>query len=98
MSGFSVILATEQTTERDIMPDIKIPEPTLPHPIAGYWSSDNADKLLSWDFVSQRMSAAKSYWIATTIPVGSRHAVAGWGVWLGDALDFGGSEDSGWSR
>jgi nitroimidazol reductase NimA-like FMN-containing flavoprotein (pyridoxamine 5'-phosphate oxidase superfamily) len=44
------------------------------------------------------MSAAKNYWIATTIPDGSPHAVPVWGVWLADTLYFGGSPDTRWSR
>ncbi len=76
----------------------KIPEPTQPEPLAGYWSPEDADKLLQWDFVNQRMLQAKNYWIATVNPNGHPHVVPVWGVWLDDTLFFGGGSGARWSR
>ena len=76
----------------------KIPEPTQPAPLAGYWSPDDADKILKWDFVDQRMKQAQNYWIATVNPNGRPHAVPVWGVWLDDTLFFGGGPGTRWSR
>ena len=75
-----------------------IPTPTKPAPLDGYWSPKDAKKLLTWDFVSQRMQAAKNYWIATVNPNGRPHTVPVWGVWLDDTLYFGGSPDTRWAR
>ncbi|HLV37672.1 MAG TPA: pyridoxamine 5'-phosphate oxidase family protein [Spirillospora sp.] len=77
---------------------VRIPQPSQPHPLAGYWSPKDADKLLAWDYVSQRMSEARNYWIATTNPDGRPHVVPVWGVWLENTLYFGGSPDTRWSR
>ncbi len=75
-----------------------IPQPTQPYPLDGYWSSQNAKKLLTWDFVSERMSTAPNYWIATINPDGSPHVVPVWGVWFDNTLYFGGSPDTRWAR
>lgn len=80
------------------MSKLVIPDPTQPAPLAGYWSTDNADKLLAWDYVSQRMQAAKNYWLATVNPDGQPHAVPVWGVWIDDTLYFGGGPQTRWSR
>jgi nitroimidazol reductase NimA-like FMN-containing flavoprotein (pyridoxamine 5'-phosphate oxidase superfamily) len=44
------------------------------------------------------MQAARHYWIATVTPDGKPHAVPVWGVWVSDALFFGGGADTRWAR
>ncbi|MAS36872.1 MAG: pyridoxamine 5'-phosphate oxidase [Anaerolineaceae bacterium] len=77
---------------------VEIPKPSQPHPLDGYWSTGNAIKLLSWDFVDKRMAAARNFWIATTNPDGTPHVVPVWGVWVDNTVYFGGSPDTRWSR
>jgi PPOX class probable F420-dependent enzyme len=54
-----------------------------------YGISDGPDGLLPWSFASQRMAAARNYWIGSTRPDGRPHAAPVWGVWLDDVLYFG---------
>ena len=79
------------------MTQITIPKPAPPAPLEGYWSADTG-KLLAWEHVSQRMEAAKNYWISTVNPNGRPHTVPVWGVWVDDMLHFGGSPDTRWAR
>ncbi|MBZ0300664.1 MAG: pyridoxamine 5'-phosphate oxidase family protein [Anaerolineae bacterium] len=77
---------------------IRIPQPVKPYPLEGYWLPGDAEKLLEWSSVSQRMAEARNYWIATTNPDGRAHVVPVWGVWLDSTLHFGGSPDTRWAR
>lgn len=74
------------------------PVPTQPEPLEGYWSPEDADKILSWDYVDQRMTSAKNYWISTINPNGCPHAVPIWGVWIKDTLYFSGGPGTRWFR
>lgn len=47
--------------------------------------------LLPWSHVSERMAAAKVYWVGTVSPDGHPHATPVDGVWMDDKLYFGGS-------
>jgi general stress protein 26 len=76
----------------------RIPEPTQPVPLEGYWSPKDAKKILKWDFVDQRMKQAQNYWIVTVNPDGQPHVAAVWGVWMDNTLYFGGSPQTRWSR
>jgi nitroimidazol reductase NimA-like FMN-containing flavoprotein (pyridoxamine 5'-phosphate oxidase superfamily) len=75
-----------------------IPNPTRPAPLEGYWDVKDTRKLLKWEFVAERMEAAKNYWIATVNPNGRPHVVPVWGVWLDNTLYFGGSPMTRWAR
>jgi len=44
--------------------------------------------LLPWSWASERLSQARTYWIATTRPDGRPHAAPVWGVWLTDGFYF----------
>jgi pyridoxine/pyridoxamine 5'-phosphate oxidase len=44
--------------------------------------------LLPFSFVAERMQAAHGYWLATTRPDGSPHAMPLWGVWQDGAFVF----------
>jgi PPOX class probable F420-dependent enzyme len=44
--------------------------------------------LLPWSWAEERLERSHSFWLSTTRPDGSPHAMPVWGVWLGDALLF----------
>jgi Pyridoxamine 5'-phosphate oxidase len=77
---------------------------TKPAPVAGgsptasrprlpkeYGVSSGTKGLLPWSHVTDRMTRAQHYWIATVSPDGRPHATPVDGVWLDDRLYFGGS-------
>lgn len=45
--------------------------------------------MLTWDWASRAMEAARNYWVCTTRPNGNPHAAPVWGVWLDEVLFFG---------
>lgn len=70
-------------------------EMALVNPIArrpyfgtAYGISKSGEGLLPWSWASERMSAARNYWIGSTRPDGRPHVAPVWGVWLEDALYF----------
>jgi general stress protein 26 len=69
--------------------------PQLP---AEYGVPAEADGMLPWDFVDERMRAAPNYWVATVGPGGTPHARPVDGVWVDGALCFGGSPKTRWVR
>ena len=44
--------------------------------------------LLPWSWATERLGAARTYWICTTRADGRPHAVPVWGLWLKDAFWF----------
>lgn len=44
--------------------------------------------LLPWGWATERLSNARSHWIATTRPDGRPHVMVVWGVWLDDKFYF----------
>lgn len=54
-----------------------------------YGISEDEEGLLSWEWVSGRMSESRNYWISTTRPGGRPHAAPVWGVWVEETLYFG---------
>ena len=45
-----------------------------------------ADATMSWAEVSERLAAARTYWLDTTLPSGAPHAAPVWGVVTGGTL------------
>jgi pyridoxine/pyridoxamine 5'-phosphate oxidase len=45
--------------------------------------------LLPWSGVTEKLAAARTYWVATTRPDGRPHAVPVWGLWLDGVFYFG---------
>ncbi len=43
---------------------------------------------IEWSWVEQRLTEARSYWIATTRADGSPHSVPVWGLWADGAFHF----------
>src|ERR687896_1875665 len=73
------------------------PVASRPH-IPGYGLSKSAKGLLGWEVAVERLEASMHYWLATTSPGGKPHVNAIWGVWVDDALYFGGGPDVRWAR
>ena len=78
--------------------ELVIPKPGRPRRLEGYRIPTSEEGLLSWDFVVEKMTQARNYWIATTCPDGRPHTVPVWGIWLDDRLHFGGGPQTRWSR
>ena len=49
---------------------------------------------IEWSWVVERMTNARSYWIATTRADGRPHVMPVWGVWIDDAFHFSTDADS----
>jgi nitroimidazol reductase NimA-like FMN-containing flavoprotein (pyridoxamine 5'-phosphate oxidase superfamily) len=54
----------------------------------GYGIPDDDDGVLPWRWASERLGAARRYWVSTVRPDGRPHAVPVWGVWHDDAFWF----------
>ena len=49
----------------------------------------NIAGMLPWDWVEERMTTSRNYWICTSSPEGLPHAAPVWGVWLDGTFLFG---------
>jgi PPOX class probable F420-dependent enzyme len=54
----------------------------------GYGIATGTDGELPWDWVLERLTAARNYWVVTTRADGRPHAMPVWGLWLDDAVLF----------
>ena len=63
-----------------MLDDIRIPQASPARKVAGYQMPEDITNLLSWDFVSQHMTASQHYWLTTVSAQGRPHAVPVWGV------------------
>ena len=61
---------------------------------AVYGQPTSSDGPLDWSHAEERLKRARNYWIATTRPDGTPHAVPVWGVWVEGSLYFGTSRRS----
>ena len=50
--------------------------------------------LLAWEHVRGKLEAARVYWLASTRPNRMPHVVPRDGIWIEDALHYGGSEET----
>lgn len=82
----------------DRLNKLKRPVPHLPKPLAGYGLPDTVEALLPWTYVSERMVAARTYWICTLSAGSQPHVRPVWGVWVDDSLFFGGGPQTRWFR
>jgi nitroimidazol reductase NimA-like FMN-containing flavoprotein (pyridoxamine 5'-phosphate oxidase superfamily) len=73
-----------RTTGGDRRPDTG--RPVMP---ADYGVPESLEGTLDWSYVTQRMEAARNYWIATTRPDGRPHVTPVWGVWVDDTFYHG---------
>ena len=60
------------------------PVPSQPRMFCGSLGSAE----LSWMWATERLSSARTYWIATTRPTGQPHSRPIWGVWLDTSFYF----------
>jgi general stress protein 26 len=51
-------------------------------------AEDEGEGLVPWEWADARLASARNYWLATTHPDGSPHAMPLWGVWLDGVLYF----------
>lgn len=50
---------------------------------------DQADGMLSWDWVERQMHNSRNYWVCTVCADGRPHSVPVWGAWVDGVLYFG---------
>jgi PPOX class probable F420-dependent enzyme len=76
------------------------PISTAPRMPAGYGvpTDGSGGDRLPWSRAVERLTAARSYWIATTSPAGRPHAMPVWGLWLDDAVWFATGRDTAKAR
>lgn len=73
----------------------KMPAASRPFmPGYGIQPAEEGSGLLPWEHLSQRMAAARNYWVSSTRPDGSPHAAPVWGVWHEDAFYFSSGAES----
>jgi pyridoxine/pyridoxamine 5'-phosphate oxidase len=70
------------------------PSVSRPHFPSGYGISKVAEGCLDWDWATERLFTARSYWICTAREDGSPHAAPVWGLWLDNAVVFATSPQS----
>ena len=71
------------------MPEIKIIRPHFPK---GY--VDHPTSILTWDYVVERLSNSKNYWLCSVRPDGRPHSVPRWGVLIHDKFYYDGSPET----
>ena len=69
----------------------EVGRPLLP---SDYGVPQDAEGLLPWSHVVERLTAAKNYWICTTRPDGRPHATPIWGVFFEGQIYFDGSPET----
>ena len=65
---------------------------------AAYGAPGEADALLPWSYVEDRVRRASNYWMTTVGPNARPHARPVDGVWVDGVLCFGGSPETRWVR
>lgn len=69
----------------------EVGRPLLPR---DYGVPQSEEGLLPWAHVTERLAAAKNYWICTTRPDGRPHATPIWGVFFEGRIYFDGSPET----
>ena len=73
------------------MATVQADRPILPK---DYGVPEHSEGLLPWEQVTERLAAAKNYWICTTRPDGRPHATPIWGVFFEGNVYFDGSPET----
>jgi hypothetical protein len=82
------------------MPDNQQPARVAPKasrpnmPGYGILAAADGAGLLPWSYVSEQMTSARNYWIATTRPDGRPHTMPVWGIWFEESFYFSTGADS----
>ena len=71
---------------------MKTPQITRPVFPKGY--VDNPTASLTWEYVAQRLSESKNYWLSTVRPDGRPHVVPRWAVYLNGKIYYDGSPET----
>jgi PPOX class probable F420-dependent enzyme len=69
---------------------VGVAEPVASRPRfpSGYGIRTDDEGLLPWNEAEVKLERARNYWIGTTRPDGSPHAMPVWGLWLDGSLFF----------
>ncbi|MEA2516507.1 MAG: hypothetical protein QOG16_345 [Actinomycetota bacterium] len=76
-------------------------EPTADRPFIAhpeYGIPKDTKNLVDWSYVAERFRTERNYWVATASPEGDPHARPVWGVFVDEALCFGGGPKTRWSQ
>lgn len=85
-------------TEHHTSGDATDTERSRPETEDSYGIPSKTEGMLSWDYVADRMSDDRNYWITTTRPDGRPHARPVWGVWIDSTFYCGGGNQTRWAR
>jgi len=55
---------------------------------------DKPEKEIAWEYVVQRLSESKNYWLCSVRPDGRPHAIPRWGVFVEDKFYYDGSPET----
>jgi Pyridoxamine 5'-phosphate oxidase len=53
-----------------------------------YGISRETEGMLGWEWATERLASARSYWVCTVRADGRPHAMPVWGLWFDDAVVF----------
>lgn len=59
-----------------------------------YGPQEDLEGVLAWSWADERLSEARTYWVATTTEAAAPHVAPVWGTWVDGALWFGTSPAS----
>jgi hypothetical protein len=69
-------------------------EPKVTHPQFPPGYVDHPKSTVSWEYVVQRLSEAKNYWLSSVRPNGRPHTIPRWGVFLEGKFYYDGSPET----
>ncbi|HLU11386.1 MAG TPA: pyridoxamine 5'-phosphate oxidase family protein [Oceanobacillus sp.] len=73
----------------DTLPALVIPTPSRPAMPKDYGVPESSKGMLTWDWVSERMTNALVYWIGTLHSANRPHLMPNWGAWVDNYFMFG---------
>jgi PPOX class probable F420-dependent enzyme len=76
------------------VPEDVQPQADRPRFHPSYEVPSDTDGLLPWSWATERLVAARNYWLSTTRPDGRPHAMPIWGIWDDGALWYFTTRDS----
>jgi PPOX class probable F420-dependent enzyme len=65
-----------------------VPEAARPRFPSVYGIHEDEEGLLDWSWATERLVAARNYWVSTTRPDGRPHTMPVWGLWHEEAFFF----------
>jgi hypothetical protein len=74
------------------------PQASRPKMPKDYGIPPSGEGMLQWTRARELLMGARTYWISTTNPDGSPHAVPVWGSWLDDTFYCDGHPQTRWAR